>query len=172
MERTKSESTEALIMAAQEQALNTRAIEAVVHLIRQEPRCRLCKEASETVQHIAAGCKMQAGTTYMERHNPVAGIVCRNICGEYRWEVSKSEWETPPKVVENDRSKILWDFQVQTNKLVMADQPCGGRQTTDEHSERSNIKKKEHEKLKKSQGLKEEMWPFGAVIPKLGKWGY
>jgi len=47
-----------LIMAAQEQALSTRAIEAGVCHIRQDPRCRLCKEASETVQHIATGCKM------------------------------------------------------------------------------------------------------------------
>jgi len=60
------DSTGALIMAAQEQALSTWAIEA----------------ASETVQHIVMGCKMQAGT-YMERHNQVARIVYRNICDEY-----------------------------------------------------------------------------------------
>ena len=46
------DSTEALIMAAQEQALSTRAVEARVYHIRQDSRCRLCKEASETVQHI------------------------------------------------------------------------------------------------------------------------
>lgn len=27
------------------------------------------------------------------------------------------------KVVENDKAKILWDFQIQTIKLVMANQP-------------------------------------------------
>ncbi|TWW69211.1 hypothetical protein D4764_18G0000170 [Takifugu flavidus] len=55
------DSTEALLMAAQEQALSTRAIEARVYHTRQDPRCRLCGDAPETVQHITAGCKMLAG---------------------------------------------------------------------------------------------------------------
>lgn len=44
------------------------------------PRCRLCKCATETMQHITADCKIQAGRAYMEHHNHVAGIVYRNIC--------------------------------------------------------------------------------------------
>ena len=97
-----ADSTEALILAAQEQALGTRSIEAGVYHTRQDPRCRLCKDASETVQHIVAGCKMQAGTAYTERHNQVAGIVDRNICSEYGLDPPKSRWETPQKVVENN----------------------------------------------------------------------
>ena len=69
------DSTEALIMVAQEQALNTSSIEARVYHTRQDPRCRQCKDPTETEQHI---------TAYMERHNQVAGIIHRNICGEYR----------------------------------------------------------------------------------------
>lgn len=46
------DSTESLIMAAQEWALNPRAIEA------QDPRCRLCKEAPEIVDNITAVYKM------------------------------------------------------------------------------------------------------------------
>ena len=53
-----TDSTEALIMAAQEQALTTGAIEARIYQSRSDPRCRLCKDAPETVQHIVAGCKM------------------------------------------------------------------------------------------------------------------
>ncbi|TWW67382.1 hypothetical protein D4764_02G0004230 [Takifugu flavidus] len=117
------DSTEALIMAAQEQALSTRAIEARVYHTRQDPRCRLCGDAPETVQHITAGCKMLAGKAYMERHNQVAGIVYRNICTEYGLEVPGTRWETPPKVVENEQTKILWDFQIQTDKMVVANQP-------------------------------------------------
>ncbi|XP_051929435.1 uncharacterized protein LOC127605701 [Hippocampus zosterae] len=119
------DSTEALILAAQEQALSTRAIEAQIYHTRQDPRCRLCKKAPETIQHITAGCKMLAGKAYMERHNQVAGIVYRNI------------------------------------------------------------RKKEHEKLEKYQGLREELeraWKvkvtvvpvvvgaLGAVTPKLDEW--
>lgn len=37
-------------------------------LDRTQARCRLCKDAPEMVQHILAGCKMQAAKTYMEHH--------------------------------------------------------------------------------------------------------
>ncbi|TWW71259.1 hypothetical protein D4764_17G0007420 [Takifugu flavidus] len=110
-------------MAAQERALSTRAIEARVYHTRQDPRCRLGGDAPETVQHITAGCKMLAGKAYMERHNQVAGIVYRNICTEYGLEVPGSRWETPPKMLENKQAKILWDFQTQTDKMVVANQP-------------------------------------------------
>ena len=72
-------------MAAKEQTLNTRSIEAKVYHTRQDPRCRLCKDAPETVQHITAGCKMLAGKAHMESHNQVAGIIHRNICAKY-WQ--------------------------------------------------------------------------------------
>ncbi|TWW65015.1 hypothetical protein D4764_22G0006620 [Takifugu flavidus] len=42
------DSIEALLMAAQEQALSTREIEARVYDTRQDPRCRLCGDAPET----------------------------------------------------------------------------------------------------------------------------
>jgi len=37
----------------------------------------------------------------------MAGKVYRNICTEYGLEVPKSKWKIQPKVVENDRAKIL-----------------------------------------------------------------
>lgn len=62
----------------------------------------MCKDAPEKVQHITAGCKMQAGMAYMKCHK--SGIVYRNICAKYRLEVQKSKWEAFPKVAENDRA--------------------------------------------------------------------
>ncbi|TWW77705.1 hypothetical protein D4764_12G0010950 [Takifugu flavidus] len=149
------DSTEALIMAAQEQALSTRAIEARVYHTRQDPR---------------------------------------NICTEYGLEVPGARWETPPKGVENEQAKILWDFQTQTDKMVVANQP--DIVVVDKHRKTvvvidvaipsdSNIRKKEHEKLEKYQGLKEEMermwgmkatvvpvviWTLWAVTPNLSRW--
>ena len=40
---------------------------AGIYHTRQDPRCRLCKEASQTVQHIVAGCEMQTRTADMNR---------------------------------------------------------------------------------------------------------
>ncbi|TWW73485.1 hypothetical protein D4764_15G0008790 [Takifugu flavidus] len=100
----------------------------------------------------------------------------------------------PPKVLENKQAKILWDFQIQTDKMVVANQP--DIVVVDKHRKTvvvidvaipsdSNIRKKEHEKLEKYQGLKEEMermWgmkatvvpvvigTLGVVTPKLSRW--
>lgn len=41
--------------------LNTRAMEAQIHHTRQDPRCNgLCKEATETIEHINVSCKHRA----------------------------------------------------------------------------------------------------------------
>ncbi|KAF7641260.1 hypothetical protein LDENG_00287520 [Lucifuga dentata] len=96
---------------------------------------------------------MLAGTAYTERHNQVAGIVYRNICAKYGLEVLKSKWETPPKVVENSRAKVLWDFKFQTDQQLLANQP--DMVVVDKEQKRalvidvvvpadSNIRKKEH----------------------------
>lgn len=44
------------------------------------------KEAPERIQHRVTGCKMQAG-------------------------ISRSKWETPQRVAESDREKVLRDEQ-------------------------------------------------------------
>ena len=94
-----TDNTEALMLAVQKQALGTKSMEAGVYHTRQDPMGRLCKEASETVQQIVIGCKMQAGKAYTERHNQVAGIVYRNI-SESGLDTPNSQWETSQTVVD------------------------------------------------------------------------
>ena len=55
----------------------------------------MCKDGPETVQHVRAGCKRQAGKAYLEYHKQVASKVHRNML----------------------------DFQIQTNKMEVAKQP-------------------------------------------------
>ena len=153
-------------MAAQEQAVKTRAIEAKIWHTRQDSKCRLCKQHDETIQHIITGCTKLAGTAYMERHNQVALIVYRNICKTYNIETPKNWWEYPEKVVENDQAKILWDFHIQTDKQVRANQPDIVIVDKDKKEATIidiaipndvNIREKEHEKIDKYQPLSEEL---------------
>ena len=72
--------TEALIMAVQEQALNTRAVAHGIYHTVQDPRCRLRKQHAETVAHITSGCSKLAKTEYNEKHNSVLSIVYMVIC--------------------------------------------------------------------------------------------
>ena len=53
--------TKALIMTAQEQALNTRTVAHEIYHTMQDPRCRLCKQHAETEAYIISGCTMLAG---------------------------------------------------------------------------------------------------------------
>lgn len=78
----------------------------------------MCKD------NTAHNCRVQdaAGEVHMERQNHVAAIEYRNICAEYGLETPTSHFETPSKVVENDQVKTLWDFQIQTDRMVMANQ--------------------------------------------------
>lgn len=76
------------------------------------PRVRLSKDAPDTVKHITAGCQMQAGEGYLERHNQVAVLVYRNSCTEYWLEVP-----APPKLIKNDQAQILWVFQIKTDEM-------------------------------------------------------
>ena len=83
--------TEVLIMAAQEQALNTRAVAHRIYHTVQDPTCRLCKQHAETVAHITSGCSKLAGNEYTKKHNNVASIINRAVCAEYDLEHSK-DW--------------------------------------------------------------------------------
>ena len=47
--------TEALIFAAQEQALRTNAVKFNIDRTKNSPLCRLCGELSESVTHLVCG---------------------------------------------------------------------------------------------------------------------
>lgn len=55
--------------------------------------------------HILAGCKNQAGTAYMERHNQVDGMVYRNICTEYGLEQG---WAIHFPKGPHEKQGLLW----------------------------------------------------------------
>lgn len=81
-------------------------------------------------------------------------------------------------MVWNDQKKILWNFQIQMDKLMMTNQPdivILDKQrrkavvTEVATSSDSSIKKKEHEKLGKYQGLREALkstWKVKARVAK------
>ena len=59
--------TEALITAAQDQALNTNWHSCHILKTKQTDKCRRCGEHPETVSHIISGCPKLGQTAYLER---------------------------------------------------------------------------------------------------------
>ena len=76
---------EALICAAQEQALRTNYFKFnIVKTVESSP-CRVCAEKGESVEHWISGCRKLPQKEY-RRHKTVARIVHRTLCGKYDLE--------------------------------------------------------------------------------------
>ena len=100
-----------LIPAAQEQALRANSVKHFIDRTSETPRCRLCGESTETVWHIASGCRKLALKEYRKRHEKVALQVPWKLCRKYGLEC-KDKWydHQPLPVAKNREVRITWDM--------------------------------------------------------------
>ena len=103
-----------------EQMVETKYWKKLRGLPVEDEKCRLCGRFLENVQHLLAGCEMLAGDEYLKRHNKALSIFAFEvgrkselILEERNWY--KFRWDQN-KVLENDKWKILWDFQYHGRK--------------------------------------------------------
>ena len=117
--------TESTIVAAQDQALCTRNLRNAVYGENVESICRVCGAADETVAHIVSECSKLAQKEYKQvRHDNVAKMLHSKSCE--KWGLDKTEkWyiHKPEKVLESENCKILWDFPIQTDKILEHNRP-------------------------------------------------
>ena len=115
--------TEGLIFAAQEQALRTNWIRKNIDGQEVSEKCRMCGERDESITHLIAECKNLAQKDYKQIHN-IARIVHLELCQKFGL-VGKVKWfnHKPAIVVENDRVKIFWDFNIQTDHVIQHRRP-------------------------------------------------
>ena len=114
------------IMTMLEQMVETRLWKASRGLA-QDKQCRVCHERDETVEHIVAGCKVLANSEYLTRHNRALMIMAVNWAKEYElignvviWY--KERWERGA-VLENERGKLVWDFEFKLRKTTTERRP-------------------------------------------------
>ena len=114
------------IMTLLEQMVETRSWKAARGLT-QDKRCRVCYERDETIEHLVAGCKVLANNEYLLRHNRALMIMAVAWAKEYEL-VSKDtvwyneRWERGT-VMENDKGKLVWDFEFHLRKTTTARGP-------------------------------------------------
>ena len=109
------------LTAAQDQCLNTRNYRNKTLGQNIESVCRVCNQADETVSHIISKCPSLAKRIYLHRHNQVARIFHWELCGMYIMERSSKWYQHTPEyenVITKDHMKILWDFNIHTDKVI------------------------------------------------------
>ena len=108
---------DAMLHAAQEQAIQTNYVKHKIDKTAQSPLCRMCDKKNETKSHIVSEYETLAQKEYKRRHDDVARIIHWKLCGKYKLKRSEKLYEHAPEgVVENEKLKILWDVIIQCDR--------------------------------------------------------
>ena len=153
--------TEALIIAAQDQAIRTNYIKTMVDKSQNDPKFRICKQNNETISHIVSSFSKLAQKEYKRRHDNVARGIDWDLSGKCGFERNKRWYNhVPESVLENEDYKLLWDFSVRTDHerearspdLVIIDKRDKSCQIIDVAiPEDGRVREKEDEKVEKYQ---------------------
>jgi len=93
--------TESEIVAAQDQAIQTKYYTTKILNTETDSKCRLCQQFDETTDHIISACPILAKEQYIKRHDRVCVQLHFNICKETGIQLDKKHWyEHVPKSVE------------------------------------------------------------------------
>jgi len=116
--------TEGLLLAAQDQALPTRNYKVVIMKEQGSKKCRMCNARDKTVMHILSECEKLAQGEYKKRHDHVASIIHLALCELHGFQRSKNLYDhRAESVLENENVKILWDFNIHTDRIIEARRP-------------------------------------------------
>jgi len=117
----------ASIIEMQERMIETKAWKRARGIEVDTDMCRLCSKFKESVDHLLAGCEKIAGNEYVKRHNNALMVMAVEWGKEKGLIEEKEKWyELSWKkgtMVENDKAKIVWDFEFKTRKKTRARRP-------------------------------------------------
>ena len=116
--------TEALLCAAQEQAIRTNYVKYHIDKSIDNPLCRMCRKRGESVQHIISECEKLAQKEYKRRHDNVAKKIHWELCKKIGLEHMEKWYEHEPEgVADNESVKLLWDMNIQCDNVTEARRP-------------------------------------------------
>ena len=122
---TLKRSTGSTIAAIQEQAISSKYIEKHVFNVEDDDTCRICRVEKETIHHIISGCDGLSPTKYLERHDNVCKYIHVLLLLEHGFIEKYIPWyqHQPTQLAENNSTKILWNFSIQTDHEVINNKP-------------------------------------------------
>ena len=111
------------IMTMLEQMVETRSWKAARGLT-QDKRSRVCYQRDETIEHLVAGCKVLTNNEYLTRHNRALMIMAVAWAKEYELVSKDTTWYSERwergTVTENDKGKLVWNFEFHLHKTTTA----------------------------------------------------
>ena len=114
--------TESLLIAAQDNAIKTNHIKARIDKTQQNRKCTLCSD--ETINHIISKCNKLAQKEYKVRHDWVGKVIHWEMYKKFKFDHTNKWYKHNPAAdLENDTHKLLWDFNIQTDHLILAIRP-------------------------------------------------
>ena len=105
-----SKGFEAYVCAAQEQAIRTRTIRAMIDKENISMVCRKCEKVNETLGHLASGCEALAGKEYRRRHDRMGLRVYWEVCKLYGVKCAEKWYEETPDEVRISIRMERWRF--------------------------------------------------------------
>ena len=113
--------TESLLMAAQNNAIRTNHIKARIDKTQQNSKCRRCGDRDETINHIISECSKLAQKEYKTRNDWVGKVIHWEMCKKWKFDhTNKWYMHNPVPVLENDKHKLHWDFDIHRDHLITA----------------------------------------------------
>ena len=86
---------------------------------QQNRRCRLCGDRDEMKNHIISECRKLPQKEYKTRPDWVGKGVYWELWQKLKFHhTNKWYMHNPESVLENGTHKLLWDFEIQTDRLM------------------------------------------------------
>ena len=117
----------AAIVNLQEQMVETKALKVSRGIADGGDMYRLCGSYRETVQHLLAGCQTLAGKEYLLRQNRALMVIAVTWAKRYELIDENAVWYNEKwekgKILENDKGKLVWDFEYKMRQSSWARRP-------------------------------------------------
>ena len=112
---------ESFLIAAQNNVIRTNHIKARIDQTQQNSKYRLCGDRDETINHIISECSRLAQREYKTRHDWVGKVIHWEICKKFKFDhTNKWYMHNEAPVLASDTHKLLWDFNIQMDHLILA----------------------------------------------------
>ena len=107
--------TESLLMAAQNNHIKAR-----IDKTQQNSKCRLCGDIDETINYMISEFSKLAQKEYKTRHDWVSKVIHWEMCKKLKFDhTNKWYMHNPAPVIENNTYKLLWDFDIHMDPLII-----------------------------------------------------